>query len=244
MLTYTQKKQAMNTTKKEQIYIVYSKRRKSISISVYPNKVIKINAPQHTSNFQIQQVLKLKQQWINQKINYFSNLKTQNIVKKKYIKGEKLYYLGKPYSIKIIESKKNNIIISDENLKIFIKPKTNIKNLIFKWLKNEAHKIFNERLKINFEIFSQKYKYQKPNLVIRKMKARWGSIINNKKITLNTFLIHCTIECIDYVIMHELCHLKYLNHKREFYDLQSHFIPNYKVLNDVLKKMHFEILSM
>jgi predicted metal-dependent hydrolase len=76
-------------------------------------------------------------------------------------------------------------------------------------------------------------------LKIRKMKARWGSISASGVMTLNLHLIRTPLDCIDYVIMHELCHLKHQNHGKNFHLLEETFTPNCKEINQKLK--HFGV---
>ena len=119
--------------------------------------------------------------------------------------------------------------------------KSGVKNILNKWFLKQAEIVFAERLKFNFTIFSRWYQYQFPTLKLRKMKSRWGSMSNYGNMTLNTILIHTPIECIDYVIMHELCHLRYKNHGTRFYQLQSKVNPDFKELKT--KLYHFQILN-
>jgi predicted metal-dependent hydrolase len=96
--------------------------------------------------------------------------------------------------------------------------------------------IFEERLEVCYQIFKLHYNAPKPRLVLRKMKSRWGSMSSTGRMTLNTILIHTPIECIDYVIFHELCHIKHQNHGRGFYEMQAKMVPNYKAVQEKLKE--------
>ena len=99
-----------------------------------------------------------------------------------------------------------------------------------------AKQTFASRLKINFEIFSKQYQFPFPTLQIKKMKSRWGSMSSRGNMVLNKNLIHTPIECIDYVIIDKLCHLK---HK-----LQEKFTPNCKEIKKRLKEFNNEISSL
>lgn len=76
------------------------------------------------------------------------------------------------------------------------------------------------------------------------MKSRWGSMSNRSVMTLNSHLIHTPIECIDYVIMHELCHLRWKSHGKRFYQLQERITPNYKELKRKLESFSGEIRTL
>ena len=107
-----------------------------------------------------------------------------------------------------------------------------------------AKQTFASRLKINFEIFSKQYQFPFPTLQIKKMKSRWGSMSSRGNMVLNKNLIHTPIECIVYVIIHKLCHLKHKNHGKRFHKLQEKFTPNCKEIKKRLKEFNNEISSL
>lgn len=144
---------------------------------------------------------------------------------KKIKQEESFFYLGCEYEV--IYKDIDNIIIEDR--KIFVKDKITLD----KWLQKNAKKIFKEELDKIYSIFPLEIPY--PKLTIRKMKTRWG-VCNTrlKKVTLNFSLIKKDIKYLDYVISHELSHLVYPNHKKDFWGLVSKVIPNYKELRKEL----------
>lgn len=146
---------------------------------------------------------------------------------KKKLKEENFYLLGKCYDVIICPSFKKPEFVDD---KIYIKDR---KELI-KIHKEIATKIFNERLKICYNLFDN---IPYPELKIRKMKSKWGYCNKKEKlITLNLELIKYGLDEIDYVIIHELCHFIYFNHSKDFWNLVSKYKPNYKENRKVLKE--------
>lgn len=227
------------------LQIQKSNKRKTISICVYPDASVKIYVPSGTTQSRINEVIKLKERWIINKVEKFKNSKAFSIQKKEYISGENFYYLGKQYKLSIVDGRMTKLEIDEDTILLYRTSKSaNIKNILTRWFLYQAQEVFEKRLRVNFEIFSKHYKYPLPTLKLRKMKARWGSMSNQGKMTLNAYLIHTPLECIDYVIMHELCHLKHKNHSDRFYNLQSEFMPQYKDLRMVLKDFTKEIRSM
>ena len=102
-----------------------------------------------------------------------------------------------------------------------------------KWYKDRAQEVFREELNKMYKIFPTRIPY--PSLTIRKMKTRWGVCnVKTKRITLNLELIKKDIKYLDYVIIHELSHLIYPNHSKDFWNLVSITIPNYKLLRKEL----------
>lgn len=147
---------------------------------------------------------------------------------RKNLKNESFYYLGNKYDIVICNSIKK-VTIEDNH--VFI----NDKKKLDKFLKNETIRVFNERLKINYDKFEERIPY--PILKIRKMKAKWG--YNRKMdniVMLNSELIKYSIDEIDYVIIHELCHFLEFNHSKNFWYYVKKYKPNYKENKKVLKE--------
>lgn len=153
-------------------------------------------------------------------------IKMINLVKAKQEKEEYFYLLGKKYNIVYCSIFKEPNI--DEN-RIFVKNKSTLD----KFTRKYAESIFNERLKICYNLFEEDIVY--PKLVIKKMKRKWGY---NKKsedlIALNLDLIKYDINEIDYVIIHELCHFVHFNHSKEFWNLVSKYKKDYKSCRKVL----------
>ena len=147
---------------------------------------------------------------------------------RKNLKNESFYYLGNKYDIVICNSIKK-VTIEDNHLFI------NDKKKLDKFLKDETVRVFNERLKVNYDKYEENIPY--PILKIRKMKAKWGY---NRKIDnvvmLNSELIKYSIDEIDYVIIHELCHFLEFNHSRNFWNYVKKYKPNYKENKKVLKE--------
>ncbi len=146
---------------------------------------------------------------------------------KKLLKEENFYLLGKQYDVIICSSFNKPEIVDD---KIYVKDK----NQLIKVYREIASKIFNERLKICYNLFDS---IPYPHLKIRKMKSKWGYCKKSENlITLNLELIKYGLDEIDYVIIHELCHFIYFNHSKNFWNLVNKYKPNYKENRKVLKE--------
>lgn len=140
--------------------------------------------------------------------------------------NEEFLFLGKKYLMKVVQSKYPKVYLSDENLFIYTKEDNyDVKEkLIYSFLFEEAENIFNELL---YQAFSDMKDYlnQYPTLEIKRFKSVWGLCrIKKNIIALNVDLIHVDIDCIKYVIYHELCHFIYPNHQKGFHELLNKFI--------------------
>ncbi len=106
------------------------------------------------------------------------------------------------------------------------------KKILKNWYANRIERIFKDEYEKVLKNFNYNFESQ---LIIRKMKKRWGSYLNNKKIILNPKLIQVSKECIDYVITHELCHMKHKNHDSKFYQTLKAKIPNWEEIKEKLE---------
>ena len=226
-------------------YTVAFQKRKTLSIIVETSQEVLVKAPLGTSKKYIDNFIKDREVWILKQKKYFSSF--QEHKKINYIVGDTIFYLGKEYNLLIEKSLKNKVFLKENNIIVFSKEMNNsdyIKNILDKWFSDMAKAKFTERLSVCFKIFNAKYKSVKPLLTIRRMKRRWGTLIIKKlifrkkqlKISLNTKLIHASNDCLDYVVMHELCHIKHQNHSKQFYECLSDFVPNWKILKKKLEK--------
>lgn len=136
------------------------------------------------------------------------------------------YYLGKKYNI--VRTNSKDVLFGEE--KLFVPSNFDSD----KWLKKEASKIFKQRLDYWYSNFDRKIPY--PSLTIRKMTSRWG-VCNSKlvRVTLNLELIKKNINCLDYVIVHELSHFIEMNHSDKFWKVVGANYPNYKEIRRIMK---------
>jgi hypothetical protein len=208
--------------------------RKTLSLTIHPNLAIVVKSPSYALDEKVELFLKRKWLWLERKIRFFKkHVKTQAI--KDYVSGESFHYLGKQYLLKVIFSDSNKISLSKRTIYLNTsgdaRDSDNNRKLIEKWYKDQTKEVLNERFLENLKLFSLKHK---PIMEIRKMKRRWGSYVNSKKIILNSELIKVSTDCIDYVIVHELCHLKHKNHSELYYKYLGIKCPNWKNIREKL----------
>jgi len=215
-------------------YYLIREKRKTVSLVVQPSLKIILKCPIDCDEEKIQKFLKRKWKWLEKQLSYFKKFKNKN--KKEYISGESFLYLGRQYKLLIKKGKKNGIKLKYGKIELITaKNKDNKKHnkkLLQKWYNEKANIIFANQYKKVLNNFEYSFK---PRLITRKMNKRWGSFLSNKKLILNPVLIQAPKECIDYVITHELCHMKYKNHSKKFYDLLKSKIKNWEEVKEKLE---------
>ncbi len=216
--------------------IIYSKRR-TIGISVLPDSSVFVRVPYLTSLKTVTRIVNEKYGWV---LKHRDNYRRQNksLLSRTYTNGETHLFRGNEYSLRIEKSGRSYCRFYDNIIELGtdnIDNKDNIKKLLYKGYKNEALTLFPVLVsKVLSENENQMFK--PTGLVIRKMKRRWGSCSNKGVITLSTELIKLSDLFIEYVIIHELCHLKHHNHGPNFYKLLSEVSPEWKKARKELRK--------
>lgn len=164
--------------------------------------------------------------FINNNKDYI--IKANENLKRKEKKQEEFYYLGKRYDVILLNTVSKIEFIDD---KVFVKNKTYLNTFLSK----ECERIFNERVLYYYELFEEDIPF--PKVLIGKMKRKWGYCNKRDKlIKLNSLLINYSINEIDYVIVHELCHFLEFNHSKNFWKYVKKYYPNYKSAQKVLKE--------
>lgn len=202
-----------------------------MSITVFPDLSVRVIAPAHISSQKIQEKLEKRKSWIVKQQRFFSDLMPCPSPRK-YISGETYQYMGKHYRLRVRETDKGKekVVLKHGFIYVFLpntKDTKTVKRLLNHWYFEHAEKKFSERLFKQFEKF-KKYHLEPPILRIRAMKTRWGSCSTKGNITLNLRLIQAPSHCMDYVIVHELCHLIEHNHSPKYYKLLDRMMPDWK----------------
>ena len=216
-------------------YTIFFMDRKTLEIAVHPDTFVIVKAPLGTEIPEIEKKLKKRARWIRKQICFFCQFQPKT-PERQYLSGETHLYLGKQYRLKIFSDSKNSVKLTRGFFQVTCKNKKskNIKRLLDKWYREKANVQFYKSLDRCWKSFSA-IGLAKPNILIRCMKKRWGSLSKKGLISLNPKLIKAPKDCIDYVITHELCHLKHRNHGPEFYNLLNTIMPSWEKLKHKLE---------
>lgn len=214
--------------------------RKTLGIQVHPNSKVYVTAPVNSDLTKIKAKVKSKANWILKQQEFFLSFHPLT-PPREYLNGETHLYLGKQYRLKIIKSKKEAVKLKRGYIEVYTtdkKDRIKIKYQLHIWYANKASfhftNLFNQLLPITKTFYQQNV-----DLKHKWLKKRWGSCSANGTITLNTELIKAPKKCIEYVIIHEFCHLAYLNHSKSFYNLLDEKLPNWRATKHYLE--HFMV---
>ncbi|EYE87261.1 hypothetical protein Q428_14275, partial [Fervidicella metallireducens AeB] len=229
-------------------YRLIKKKKKNITIRITKNGEVVVTSPIYVDEKYICKLVESKAEWIIDKIKEMEKVKKQakNI---EYKSGSAIEYLGEKLILDIAEANVNKVSIYIDGNKLFIKlPKDKgnifsqqiLKTEISEWLKNQAKIILKERV----EFLSEKNNLIPNRVVVKEQKTIWGSCSNKRNINLNWRLVMMPIEVIDYVVVHELCHLKHHNHSNNFWSLVKEIMPDYEVKKRWLKENGGRIMNI
>jgi predicted metal-dependent hydrolase len=209
--------------------------RKTLGITVNPEMQVVINSPENTCEELIKKKVKKKASWIIKQQSYFLSFHPR-ITKRKYVSGETHLYMGRQYCLKLTESKINEVKYKGRFIEIYTQKKENAEALMIEWYKTKAKIKFTEIAEPLIEQF-KKYDVEPKGVYIQSMTKRWGSCTPKGKIILNPELMKAPKACIEYVIIHELCHLIHHDHTQKFIDLQTKEMPDWKRWKDKLENL-------
>jgi predicted metal-dependent hydrolase len=204
-------------------YTLILENRKTISATVFPNRALIVKAPQEATENRICDFLRRKFRWILKQQQYFEQFGSG--VEKRYVSGETFQYRGRSYKLLLRkECGSEHVSLQHGTLTVSMfspKDHARAKKLLEEWYLEKANKVFSERLSACFFLFGYK---EMPALAIRKLSKRWGRE-----------LIKASTRHIDYVIIHELCHIAHRQHNSAFYDLLESRLPQWETLKTELE---------
>lgn len=205
-------------TKRIDFQLEYSNR-KSLGITVNPEMEVLVKAPLETPVAIVKEKVRKKAPWIIKQQGFFLTFQPKS-PKRRFVNGETHLYMGRQYRLRISKGVSESVKLKSGFLEITVSGERNAETLVKDWYSKNAREKFNSIAAPLIERF-RKYNVEPSSIVLREMPTRWGSCTPKGKIILNPELIKAPKGCIEYVIVHELCHLIHHDHTQRFVDLQS-----------------------
>ena len=215
--------------------------RKTLAIHVHPDMRIEVVAPDNAEMDSIYKKVRKRAKWVKTQQVFFEQFHPKT-PPRQYISGESHRYLGRQLRLKVKQDIANDVKVSGGYIVVSSHYPHNQKltrELTEGWFKTRAHEKFRERLALCIEKFSNPKEFIPQGIIVRHLSNRWGSMTGEKRLVLNTRLIHTPIICIDYVIIHELCHIRHPNHGVKFWKLLSSVLPNWEMHKRRLERCVF-----
>lgn len=205
-------------------------RRSTYSLQITEDARLIIKVPLYTDEKEINRIVNKHKRWITKKIT-LAKLINQRVKKYKFKEGEMLMYLGNPYRLCFIQNQ-SELIVFNNKFNISSEYSSTAKNIIINWYKARAREIFTERV----EHYSKLYNFRFRKIKLSSALKKWGSCSTNGDINLTWRLVMAPLDVIDYVVVHELVHLKIKNHSKEFWKMVANILPDYQIQKAWLKE--------
>ena len=216
-----------------------------VLIKVHPDCRVVVSAPESATSEAVLYAVKQRGRWIYQQLREFQQ-QLEHVTLRQYISGESHYYLGKQYQLKVnVEPHQvQGVKLLRGKLEVSVRARDAVKvrSLLTDWYKSRAREVFARRLDALLE--QALWVQDRPPIRILTMQTQWGSCSPNGRITLNPHLVKAPRDCIDYVILHELCHIAEHNHSDRFYRLLSQVMPNWEITKERLDGLASRILAL
>lgn len=204
--------------------------RKTIAIIVNRDGQVIVRAPNHASNAQIQRFLDQKVDWIKQK-QAEAIRRSAQYPPHKFIEGELFPFLGKTYPLRIAERGFSGVTFSNDDFVLVRRQISQAKELFCAWYRHSARQILSDRV----SQLAASHHIAYGRIRITSARTRWGSCSSSGTLSFSWRLVMAPMDAIDYVIIHELAHMKERNHSRKFWAMVSEMMPEYQTWEQWLK---------
>ena len=206
-------------------------RRKTIALQVFHDARLIVRVPFSTSEKLIKKVIHEKRLWILTKQEQAKE-KYKKVYSKEFVNGEGFLFLGNSYKLYIVDNCEFSLIFNNENFFLSKKFLNKAKDVFIKWYKEQSYKKFLERVEFYSKVSGITYN----KLKITNARKRWGSCSSKGNLNFTWRLIMAPLQVIDYVIVHELVHIKEKNHSKNFWNNVRIILPYYKTQKKWLKE--------
>ncbi len=200
------------------------RRRTRIAIVIDPAGHVVLDAPMHTDFEDVEELVREHARWLRYRINKVRD-ETSHLARMGYKEGEVVLYLGEPLVMELYSG--SVVALGDGVLKVPTGDEAKTRDFVRNWYTTRAETVFGEVIAAQLHL--PWLDGCLPKWRQRFMKSQWGSCSSKGTISLNTHLIRTPIRLIEYVVVHELCHLRHHDHLRRFHSLMEMHMPDWQL---------------
>ncbi len=201
--------------------------RRTLTIEVHPDSRVLVRAPLDCPEAVIATRVQKRAAWISRQLSEFARYQPRTPARQ-YLNGESHLYLGRQYRLKLASGDAAGVKLSRGQLLLTLPGEPNpvvVQALLQRWYRDRAKAVFAEALDAGLAHFEG---IARPRLSVRTLRSRWGSLSASGTMTLNVNLVRAPRPCIDYVVIHELCHTRHRHHDARFYKLLGQLMPDWE----------------
>jgi predicted metal-dependent hydrolase len=203
-------------------------KRKTLALIVEPDGRLTVRAPEQMKDADIWQFVKKKEKWIERKQAQTSK---ETRLPREFVNGGTFPYLGQEIPLCIFSSQKHPLVL-DECFKLKESAVEHAESVFEAWYKIQAREVLTKRV----SYYAMKHSFEVKKVRISSARTRWGSCSTMGTLSFTWRLVLAPLDVLDYVVVHELCHLHELNHSKRYWSLVEDILPDYKVRRAWLKE--------
>ena len=201
--------------------------RQTLGIEVHPDNRVLVRAPVDCPETLIAERVQKRAAWISRQLAEFERYRPRTPARQ-YVSGESHLYLGRRYRLKLLTDETAGVKRSRGQLLVSLNGSPTpekARALLHRWYLDRAHVVFSDVLDASLLHFKD---VASPRLIVRTMQSRWGSLSPAGTMTLNVSLVRAPRPCIEYVVIHELCHIHHRDHDARFFKLLGQLMPDWE----------------
>ena len=203
--------------------------KKKVAIHVHPDGSVQVDAPVGATDEEIKDALRKRARWILSHV-FEAKRQREHVLPRQYVSGESYFYLGRRYLLKVIIEPEGKVSVKMVRGRLEVRCQENspgmTKDLLRSWYRKRAKTVFQRHIDAHVDRITWLTNQPPWKLVV--MQKQWGSCSPKGMLSLNPHLVKASRDCVDYVILHELCHLREHNHSERFYRLLDQLMPGWR----------------
>ena len=204
-----------------------ARRKKTVAVTVGPDGDVLIVAPPHLSTDELDGIVTQKAEWIVRRLRN-TQVHGPGLSEREFVSGESVLYLGRHYRLKVHPEDGREAKLRGGWLHVHAAPgpqqRTDVRDGVIAWFRRHA----SERLPERVEVWRSKIGVPMPPIIVSDQQKRWGSCDRSGTIRLNWRIIQAPMRLVDYVVVHELVHLRHRGHDREYWQALGRVMPDYE----------------
>ncbi|MFC3833335.1 MULTISPECIES: M48 family metallopeptidase [Deinococcus] len=218
-------------------YSVERRPRTTLSIEVKADGSVLAVAPLDAPDGEIRRRVEKRGAWILRQQRELAVLPPP-LPARRYVSGESWRYLGRQHRLRVVIGEVEGVRVTRGELLVTVRKQERTEAVVTRWFRERAQAILTERMQVCLERVAPFGIQHDGTFQLRRMTTRWGSCTRNGQIVFNPILIQAPTECIDYAIVHELCHIKEFNHSQKYYLFLKTVEPCWKKLR---RKLNYSV---
>lgn len=210
-------------------YTIRRSSRRTLGITVEPDRSVAVTAPEGADLSDVEAIVRRRRQWIGNRRREIATLPPP-VTRREWVSGETHRYLGRQYRLRI-KTGKPEVRLAGAYFRVSApgpRDPVVIRKMMESWYRDHARDVFARRVASILEATPALKLRESPPIVVRKLQKRWGSCSPAGRLLMNVDAVKLPAGCIDYLLIHELCHLRVPNHGKAFWRLLDRSMPDWE----------------